>query len=64
MNGLALEDVEKFIYLGATVRKLGGGEEDIKARLGKAREHLRSYIDYGTPAVCRGRQRSGCTKHR
>jgi len=37
-NGLALEDVEKFIYLGATVCKQGGREEGIKARLGKARE--------------------------
>ncbi|KAL9972125.1 hypothetical protein ACROYT_G018376 [Oculina patagonica] len=37
VNGLALEDVEKFIYLGATVCKQRGGEEDIKARLGKAR---------------------------
>ena len=37
VNGLALEDVERFIYLGATVCKQGGGEEDIKARLGKAR---------------------------
>ena len=37
MNGLALEDEEKFIYLRATVCKQGDGEEDIKARLGKAR---------------------------
>ena len=37
VNGLALEDIEKFTYLGATVSKQGGGEEDIKARLGKAR---------------------------
>ena len=37
VNGLPLEDVEKFIYLGATVCKQGGGEEDIKARLGKVR---------------------------
>ena len=36
-NGLALDGVEKFIYLGATVCKQGGGEEDIKAGLGKAR---------------------------
>ena len=36
-NGLALEDVEEFIYLGATVCKQGGGGEDINARLGKAR---------------------------
>ena len=37
VNGLALEDVEKFIYLGATVCKQGGQKEDIKARLRKAR---------------------------
>jgi len=37
VNGLALEDVEKFIYLGATVCKQGSGGEDINARLGKAR---------------------------
>ena len=36
VNGLALEDVEKFNYLGATV---------------------------GIPAVCRGKRRSGYTKH-
>ena len=38
-NDLELEDVEKFIYLGATVCKQGGGQEDIKARLGKGEEH-------------------------
>ena len=27
VNGLGLEDVEKFIYLGATVCKQGGREE-------------------------------------
>ena len=32
VNDKALEDVEKFIYLGATVCKQGGGDEDIKAR--------------------------------
>ena len=37
MNGLAVEDVEKFNYLGAMVSKQGGGEKDINARLGKAR---------------------------
>ena len=38
VNGLALEDVEKFICLGAIVCKQRGSEEDIsKARLGKAR---------------------------
>ena len=32
-----MEDVKKFIYLGATVCKRGGCEKDIKAKLGKAR---------------------------
>ena len=32
-----MEDVEKFIHLRTTVCKQGGGEEEIKARLGKAR---------------------------
>ena len=36
-NDLALEDVEKFNYLGATVCKQGVGEEDIKTRLRKAK---------------------------
>ena len=31
-----VEDVEEFVYLGATVTKDGGGTEDIKQRLNKA----------------------------
>ena len=31
-----VEDVEEFVYLGATVIKKGGGTEDIKKRLSKA----------------------------
>ena len=38
VNDLALEDAEKFNYLGATVCKQGGGEEDIKTRLAKESE--------------------------
>ena len=37
VNGLALKDVGKFIYLRATICKQGGVKEDIKARIGKAR---------------------------
>ena len=37
INDEALEDVETFVYLGATVGKCGGGTIDIKNRLGKAR---------------------------
>ena len=40
MNGLALEDVEKFIYLGATVCEQGGGEEDIKASVCEAKSSM------------------------
>ena len=32
-----VEDVEDFVYLGTTVTKEGGGTEDIKERLSKAR---------------------------
>ena len=32
-----IEDVESFVYLGAHSSRSGGTEEDIKARLGKAR---------------------------
>ena len=32
-----VEEVEEFVYLGATVRKDGGGTEDIRNRLNKAR---------------------------
>ena len=32
-----IEDLERFVYLGASISMSGGTEEDIKARLGKAR---------------------------
>ena len=32
-----IQEVESFVYLGAYISKSGGTEEDIKARLGKAR---------------------------
>ena len=32
-----VEDIEGFVYLGTTVTKEGGGTEDIKKRLSKAR---------------------------
>ena len=32
-----VEDIEEFVYLGMTVTKEGGGAEDIKKRLSKAR---------------------------
>ena len=35
-----VEDVEEFAYLGATVKKDGGGTEDIMKRLRKARVAL------------------------
>ena len=36
VNGEEVEDVEEFVYLGATVNK-GGGSRDITNRLQKAR---------------------------
>jgi len=65
VNGLALEDVQKFIYLGTTVCKQGGGGEDINARLGKARGAFvkLNRVWKKTKIRCRGRRRSGYTKH-
>ena len=37
VNGREVEDVEEFLYLGATVDKEGGGSKDIMNRLQKAR---------------------------
>ena len=37
LEGGDTEEVEKFLYLGATVTATGGAGENIKARLGKAR---------------------------
>ena len=35
-EGCDIEEVKKFVYLGATVTTTGGAGEDISARLGKA----------------------------
>ncbi len=37
INHNIIEDVEKFVYLGCTVAKTGGTEEDINQRINKAR---------------------------
>ena len=36
-DGQGIEEVESFVYLGTNVSNKGGAEDDIKARLGKAR---------------------------
>lgn len=38
VNGEEVKDVEEFAYLGAIVDKKGGGSEDIRNRLQKARD--------------------------
>ena len=37
INGTDVEDTDSFVYLGAIVNNLGGAEQDIRSRLGKAR---------------------------
>jgi len=37
VNGRGIEDVDRFVYLGTTVSKEGGGTEDIHNRVVKAR---------------------------
>ena len=36
LEGSDIEEVEKFVYLGAKVASTGGAGEDTSARLGKA----------------------------
>jgi hypothetical protein len=38
LEGQAIEEVEKFTYLGSVVGKKGGSDEDIEARIKKARQ--------------------------
>jgi len=38
LDGHTIEDVDSFTYLGSIVSKSAGTEEDIKARIGKARQ--------------------------
>ena len=38
VNGQGIGDVDKFVYLGATVSKEGGDTQDIHNRVDKARE--------------------------
>ena len=52
-----IEDVECFVYLGAYISKSGGTEEDIRARLGKARAAY-SKLD----RICKNSQFSYKTK--
>ena len=37
LNGAPLEETDSFTYLGSTINKNGGTEEDVKARIQKAR---------------------------
>ena len=37
VNGRGIKDVDRFVYLGATVSQEGGGTEDIHNRVIKAR---------------------------
>ena len=38
VSGARIEEVNEFTYLGSIVSKTGGTDEDIKARIGKARQ--------------------------
>jgi len=41
VNGIHMEDVEEFTYLGATVSTKAGGTEDMSSRLNKGRQTFR-----------------------
>ena len=44
IDGKPIEEVESFTYLGSIVDRLGGTEEDVKSRIGKAR---RAFMQLG-----------------
>jgi len=49
VTGGRIEEVDEFTYLGSIVSKKGGSDEEILARIGKARRHLRCWYQYGDP---------------
>lgn len=59
VDGQAIEEVDRFTYLGSIVSKTEGTDEDVKARINKARQA------FVTPRpVWRGKNLSCCTKLR
>lgn len=40
VDGQAIEEVDRFTFLGSIVSKTGGTDEDVKARINKAREAM------------------------
>ena len=45
IGGKELDEVEKFTYLGSVINKTGGTDEDINARICKARQSINQSIN-------------------
>ena len=43
IDGKDVEDVDSVTYVGSTVNKTGGAEQDITARVGKARSSFNKF---------------------
>lgn len=52
-----LDDVDHFVYLGSVISKTGGSDEDIEAKISKARQ--KSKIQYGKIQISRGKPNYG-----
>ncbi len=48
LNGLPLEEVKNFTYLGSVIDKQGGKDTDVASRIGKARAAFAQLKMYGT----------------
>ena len=46
LRGEPIEDVDSFTYLGSIVSKTGGTDEDVKARIQKARQRIPNDEEY------------------
>ena len=54
-----LNEVDRFIYLGSTVDKLGGKDVDIKASKGKVRSTFKKMKNFWSSATL-SRKQEGC----
>ena len=63
VNGRGIEDVDRFVYLGATVSKEGGGTKDIHNSMVKVRGVFLRLKRSGAATASVDKPKSGYIKH-
>ena len=61
INDEEVEDVDKFVYLGATLTKSRGGMDDMENKFQRGEIHTGSSVKYGTVTKSREQQNSSYT---